>query len=158
MTSRHDARGGERRGERGFTLIELLVVLAILALSLGLVLGRGPWRSPTLDARAAAGQVAQGLRLARAQAISRNRTVVFALDLASGGFRIGDGPARSLPRGLTLSMTAVADRTAGAALAGIDFLPDGSSSGGRIGMAAGAARLWVGVDWLTGRVSVQDAR
>lgn len=144
-------------GDGGFTLIEVLVVLAVLGLSLGLLLERGPWRSPRLDARAAAGQVAQGLRLARAEAIARGRRVVFALDVAAGSYRVGEGPVRPLPRGLVLSMTAVANQTVGNRLGGIGFLPDGSSTGGRIELSAGQRRLQVGVDWLTGRVSVTDA-
>jgi general secretion pathway protein H len=146
-----------RRGEGGFTLIELLVVLLVLSLTATLVLGRGPARSPALDLRSAVGQVAQGLRLARSQAIARDRTVAFVLDVASGGFRIGDAPARALPGGVALSITAVAENTGGGRLGAIEFLPDGSSSGGRIAIAAGGRRAWIGVDWLTGRVSVLDA-
>ena len=141
--------------EAGFTLIELLVVLAVLGLSLGLVLQRGPSRSAALDVRAAAGEMAEALRGARGRAIATNRTVAVALDLDGGRYRVGDGPQRALPSGLRLSMTAAADRTAGRAGA-IDFLPDGSASGGRIGLAAGETRLWVGVDWLTGRVGVSN--
>lgn len=133
------------------------MVLAVVGLAFGLLLGGGPWRSPTLDARAAAGQVAQGLRLARAQAIAGNRRVVFVLDVATGGFRIGDGEVQALPRGLDLSLTAVAEETLASRVGAIAFLPDGSSTGGRIGLAAGRVRSWVGVDWLTGRVSVTDA-
>ena len=143
--------------ERGFTLIEMLVVLVVLGLSAGLLLGRGPSRSPTLDARTAAGQIAQGLRLARSQAITRSRTEMFVLDLEQGAYRIGDGPPQALPRGLGLTLTAVAEHTAGSSLGGIAFLADGSSTGGRIGVLAGAAQLTVAVDWLTGRVSVADA-
>lgn len=132
-------------------------MLAVLGLALGLLLERGPWRSPSLDARAAAGQLAQGLRLARAEAIARNRRVGFALDVAAGSYRVGDGPVQTLPRGLALSITAVAEQTAASRLGGIGFLPDGSSSGGRIGVVAGRVRVWVGVDWLTGRVSIADA-
>jgi len=40
----------------------------------------------------------------------------------------------------------------------IRFNPDGSSTGGRISLADGRRRLGVGVDWLTGRVSVADER
>lgn len=147
-----------RTSQRGFTLIEVLVVVAILGLSLALVVGRGPLRSPTLDVRAAAGQVASALRIARGQAIARNRTVPFVLDVAAGGYRVGDGPVQALPRGLRLRMTAVADQTAGERIGAISFLPDGSSTGGQVALAAGAARLAVGVDWLTGRVSVVDGR
>ena len=145
MTLRPDGRN------RGFTLIEMLVVLAVLGLSVGLIAGRGPWRSPALDSRAAAGQLAQGLRLARAQAIARNRQVVLLVDTTRGSFRVGDGPPQLLPRGLALAVTTVAGQELPGSIA---FLPDGSSTGGRIGLAAGAARTWVGVDWLTGRVSI----
>lgn len=141
----------------GFSLIEVLVVLVILALSAGMVLGRGPSRSPSLEARAAAAQISQALRLARAQAISGGERVVFVLDVGLGGYRVGAGPVQALPRGLALSMTAVAGLTTGERIGGIDFLPDGSSTGGRVGVAGGAARAWVGVDWLTGRVSVTHA-
>jgi general secretion pathway protein H len=146
-----------RFGDEGFTLIEVLVVLVVLSLTAALLVGRGPARSPALDLRAAAGQVAQGLRLARSQAIAQNRTVGFALDVASGGYRVGDGPPRALPTGLSLSMTAIAGNTAAGRVGAINFLPDGSSSGGRVGLSAGARRVWVGVDWLTGRVSLHDA-
>jgi len=40
----------------------------------------------------------------------------------------------------------------------IRFNPDGSSTGGRISLADGRRRIGVGVDWLTGRVSVADER
>lgn len=152
-------RGQNTRSRQyGFTLIEVLVVIAILSLSLALLVGRGPLRSPTLNLRAAAGQVAAGLRTARGQAIARNHTVPFVLDIVAGGFHVGDGPVQALPRGLRISMTAVADQTAGERLGAISFLPDGSSSGGQVALAAGDTRVAVGVDWLTGRVSVVDGR
>jgi general secretion pathway protein H len=40
----------------------------------------------------------------------------------------------------------------------IRFNPDGSSSGGRITIAEGGRRIAIGVDWLTGRVQVANAR
>ena len=38
----------------------------------------------------------------------------------------------------------------------IRFYPDGSSTGGRVTVAAGERRLLVDVDWLTGRVSIKE--
>jgi general secretion pathway protein H len=40
---------------------------------------------------------------------------------------------------------------------GIRFDPDGSSTGGRIELGEGPRKIEIGVDWLTGRVSVVNA-
>ena len=146
-------------GSGGFTLIELVVVLAIMGLMLALVLTHGPMRSPTLQTRAAAAQVAQGLRSARARAIALNRPVTFSLDLAGHSFRIDDAAPQALPDALRLAVLTVAGKASRQRGIGtISFAPDGSSSGGRIELAGYGTRLLVGVDWLTGLVSVADAR
>ncbi len=132
----------------------MIVVLAVLGLVGGLVLARGPQRSAALEMRAAANAVAQTLRVARTQAIMSNRRVTVALDPRAATLRIGAGAPRSLPAGVAMSVVTTADLAG--AQAGIAFLPDGSSSGGRVELAAGARRMQVGVEWLTGRVSVAD--
>lgn len=125
-----------------------MVVLAVLGLLLALLLGRGPQRSATLDLRAASGAVAQGLRMARSRAIAADRVVAFRLDAPAHGWRLDDGPVQALP----------ADVSAALALPGgaIRFAPDGSASGGTVGLQAGGRRAQVSVDWLTGRVGVGD--
>ncbi len=145
-------------GQGGFTLIEMLIVLVIAGLMIGLVVTRGPLRSVTLDVRSAASSVAQALRLARSQAILGNRSVNFVLDTGARSFRVEGTPMRFLPRGLDVSAVVTAGEAAANRIAGIDFLPDGSSTGGTIALAEGGRRMLVQVDWLTGRVSVADAR
>jgi general secretion pathway protein H len=147
-----------RNRQAGFTLIETIVVLVVLGLMVGLVLARGPVRSRSLELRAAADQLAQTLRGARAQAIRLDRPVSFVLDLARHSYSIGGGRAETLPLHMGLSMITVAGETMGSHIGGIVFEPDGSASGGRIEIADGQRRLQVGVDWLTGRVSVADAK
>lgn len=142
-----------REGEAGFTLIEVLAVLAILGLVAGLVAARGPQRSAALDLRAAAAQVAGAMRLARTQAIAGNTPVAVQLDPAAHALRVGAAAPRRLPPGLAVSVISVAEP----GRPSITFAPDGSSTGGRVELAAGARRMQVGVDWLTGRVSVADA-
>ncbi|HEY4174844.1 MAG TPA: GspH/FimT family pseudopilin, partial [Rhodopila sp.] len=66
--------------QSGFTLIEMVVVLVVLGLALGLVIARGPMHSATLDARTAARQLAQALRLARSRAIMSDRPVLVRVD------------------------------------------------------------------------------
>ena len=141
----------------------MIVVLAVLGMVAGLVLTRGPPRSAALEMRAAANAVAQSLRVARTRAIMSNQRVMVALDPRAGTLRVGAGAARGLPAGVAMSVVTTAELASaqsgggsGGGPAGIAFLPDGSSSGGRVELAAGAQHMQVGVDWLTGRVSVAN--
>lgn len=142
--------------EAGFTLIEMIVVLAVLGFMLGIVLTRGPQRSARLELDGAAREVATALRTARARAIAQDRPVLFAIDGADHAYQVDGAPPRPLPVNFPLSVTTVTGAAARMPAA-ISFLPDGSSSGGRVEIAGGARRVLVGVDWLTGRVTVADA-
>ncbi len=130
------------------------MVLAVLGLVAGLVLARGPQRSAALEMQAAANAVAQTMRVARTRAIVSNQRVIVAFDSKAATLRIGTGAPRALPAGIGMSVVSTAGLAG--ALAGIAFLPDGSSSGGRVELANGVRRTQVGVDWLTGRVSIAD--
>ena len=142
---------------RGFTLIEMIVVLAVLALVLGIVLTRGPVRSARLELDGAARTVATALRAARAEAIARDHPVRVTLDAAAHEMRIGAAAPRMLPPEFALTITPALGGAASKPITAIAFLPDGSSSGGRILIASAQRRVLVGVDWLTGRVSIADA-
>ena len=142
----------------GFTLIELLVSLAILGLALSLIAGYKPPWSRGLGLQAIAGELAAGLRLARSEAILSNRPVLFDLDLIGHRYRIGTGTPRGLPADLSLELLTISGEALNGREGDIRFNPDGSSTGGRTSLADGRRRIGVGVDWLTGRVSVADER
>jgi general secretion pathway protein H len=158
ISSPQAAAPQDDRKEAGFTLIEVIVTLAILGLSLALIVGyRPPW-SGALGLRGTASELVAGLRVARSQAIVSNRPVVFQLDLADHRYQVGKAEPRPLPAQLTISLLTVAGEQRGRATGDIRFNPDGSSTGGRISIADGTRSIDVGVDWLTGRVSVADGR
>jgi general secretion pathway protein H len=144
------------RAAAGFTLIEMLVVLVILGLTIALIVARGPARSTGFDMRASAGDIAQQLRLARSEAIATDRITRFTLDPADRRYETNGVAGPLLPPELARTMTTV---TGGAPrpLGAITFAPDGSSSGGRVVLRAGANAVTVLVDWLTGRVSITYA-
>ena len=148
------ARGIGKPG--GFSLIELLVVLAVMGFALVLIVGyKAPWSS-ALGLEGTAAELASGLRLARSQAIAGNQPVAFSLDLAGHRFRVGGEAPRGLPVKLSIALLTVTGEKRNATTGDIRFNPDGSSSGGRITLADGSRRIAVGVDWLTGRVTVAD--
>ncbi len=137
----------------------MVVVLVVLALALSIVAARGPMRSRTLEARFAASQIAEQLRLARTQAIATDRTVSLRLDLPARTWRVDAAAPHRIPEGPTLSMLSVGQIAGGQPADGqprasprpglaparrtgaISFAPDGSSSGGRIELADGGRRM-----------------
>jgi general secretion pathway protein H len=133
----------------------MIVVLVVLGLMVGLVVARGPQRSPTLDLSAAASEVAQALRVARSQAIATDRPVSVRIDVAAHSYAVGAAAPRTLPAALGIKLVSVAGEAAGTSGA-IRFSPDGSSSGGSVDLALGARHAHVGVNWLTGRVTLGE--
>ena len=158
MTSRCSPAQSDLDRCRGFTLIEVIVTLAILGFALVLVTGYKPPWSSGLGLNATAAELASGLRLARSEAITRNRPVAFDLDLTGHRYRVGTGTERPLPANFSLELLTIAGENRGADIGVIRFHPDGSSTGGRISLADRQRRIAVGVDWLTGRISVADVR
>ena len=142
----------------GFTLIEVIVTLAILGLALVLVAGYKPPWSSGLGLKGTASELATQLRLARSEAIASNRQVRFDLDVTGHVYRVGTGAKRRLPANLSIELLTITGESRRANVGDIRFNPDGSSTGGRIVLAEGTRRTAVGVDWLTGRVSVADVR
>jgi general secretion pathway protein H len=144
--------------DAGFTLIEVVVTLAILGFALVLISGyRAPWSS-RLGLRGTAAELAVGLRLARSDAIAHNRPVAFKLDLKAHQYQIGEAAHRPLPVELAIELLTVSPGRTSETAANIRFNPDGSSTGGRIVVADRTHRIAIGVDWLSGRVSVSDGR
>ena len=142
----------------GFTLIEVFVVLAVLGLALTLVVGYKPRLSRGLDLDASAAELAGQLRLARSEAIARDQAVALDLDVPGRRYRLGSATPRSLPDELKLELLTAAGERQAPGVGGIRFHPDGSSTGGRIILAGGTRRVAIGVDWLTGRVSIVNVR
>jgi general secretion pathway protein H len=149
-----------RRGhaKRGYTLIEVVVVLLVLAVALAVgvpAIGRG---ADGLRVRTEAAGVANFMRAAREQAVTRNRSYEVRVDSESGVLVLipsaAEGTAEvgavQATRRLAVPVRIEADpplrRT-------ITFLPGGLSSGGRFRVEAPGPRVYIiTVDPMTGRV------
>lgn len=140
------------RNYAGFTLIETLVVLTILALMMAIVVPAIN-RGMTVTAYDIARDVQIGLRKARSDAVTQQKSQAFVLDTQHREFQIRGRKATRLPDGIELTAK-VAQREAIEGKAVVRFYPDGSSTGGRIAVRQDDEQLLINIDWLTGRVSL----
>lgn len=140
---------------RGFTLLELLVVLTIAVLLLTLVPPLFQGAGSTSELKAAARQLAAGLRSARNDAVMRQREASLMLDLERHRFGVTGTPRQiNLPQDIGVELFTAQSELVNEAAAGIRFFPDGSSTGGRITLTTGERAFAIDVDWLTGKVSI----
>jgi general secretion pathway protein H len=146
MTSRSDA-------DAGFTLIELVVVIAVIGLALALVSIRSTPVGAATHARAAAQEISSALRAARGEAVATNQRVAFTIDVNHRSYSWGGRSPQGLPGDIGIALLTTQDQANGA-VAQIRFYPDGSSTGGRVTIDGAGAVWWVGVDWISGRVSI----
>jgi general secretion pathway protein H len=134
------------------------VVLAIVALVLALIPGVMLRTQPGLDVEVAARALADGLRQTRSQAMLSNREEVFSLDVEARLFRAGRSqPLKQLDRTIELQLYTAQAELLDAKTGRIRFFPDGSSTGGAIGLSQGGQQTQVSVDWLTGLVAIEHA-
>ena len=143
--------------QRGFTLLEIIVVLAIGAVVYALILSAPLGKASAADLKAAARTVASGLRQAQSTAMATRRDAVLTIDVESREFVTSlETKPRKLPDNVELKLYAAQSEVTSERRGSIRFYPDGSSTGGRITVASGERKYLVDVDWLTGRVSIQD--
>jgi general secretion pathway protein H len=145
------------RFRAGFTLLEVLIVLVIGVAAYALILST-PFRgASSADLKSAARTVAAGLRQAQSMAMATRRDTVLTVDVDGREFTVsGDPTVRQLPKTLELKLYTAQSEVSSERKGAIRFYPDGSSTGGRITVSAGERKYLVDVDWLTGRVAIND--
>ena len=80
---------------------------------------------------------------------------LFALDVEGRLFRIGGQRAPvQMNKDIEVTFQSARSEMVSESIGQIRFFPDGSATGGRIGLTLGAQHAEVVVDWLTGLVSV----
>jgi general secretion pathway protein H len=145
------------RKSSGFTLLEVVLVLAIGVAIYALLLGVPLRGASSADLKAAARTLASGLRQAQTTAMATRRDAMLTLDLETRQFTLpGDKTPRKLPGDVDLKLYTAESEVTSEHTGAIRFYPDGSSTGGRITVSSGKRQYLVDVDWLTGKVRIED--
>jgi general secretion pathway protein H len=138
-----------RSEPRGFTLVELLIVLAIMAAATTLFATYLHTGARGALLREATREMTASLNETRSLAITGNRTAALVIDAPAHAYR---DPMRAHRIAPALAITVRGGVPVAGGIA-IYFFPDGSSSGGSVDFAAGAASAAVSIDWFTGFAS-----
>jgi len=140
----------------GFTLLEIMAVLVIAGIIYAVLLASPLGRASSGDLKAAARTLASGLRQAQTLAITTRRDALLTLDVENREFRVADLEPHRVSDRVDLKLYTAQQEVASERIGAIRFYPDGSSTGGRITVSSGERKYLVDVDWITGRVSIND--
>jgi len=142
---------------KGITLVEMLVVMVIMVLAYAMTAPMISAGMSGAELKAAARQIATGLRKARSEAVARKNEVALTVDVERRQFELsGDKRIYRMPGKIDVSLFTAQSELMDAKTGAIRFYPDGSSTGGRVTLSRGERKYRVDVDWMTGRVKIQD--
>jgi general secretion pathway protein H len=137
-------------GSAGFTLIELLVVLIILVLLASAWSFAAPRLLPKQQLRSEAHRLLAALRTARNTARITARIQKVEISQTGAAYSAA-GENYPLPRHLTIRMEEDGGTVRRQA---VEFLPDGSSNGGRMNLSFAGVVATVNVSPVTGRAEL----
>lgn len=151
--------GGSAEASRckGFTLMEMMLVLALAVAALAIVVPNLSGSRTGAALKGAAQDVASALRYVRGRAITAGGDTEFVLDVESRTYRVsGREKTFVLPNELQITLDSAESEIRSEGVGAIRFFPDGSSTGGRVTLAAGNRKRIVDVNWLTGLVETRE--
>lgn len=158
MRDRFPSAQAPARAARGFSLIELVAVLALVAIvvtALAFSLTRG---LQATKVRAASRDLAAAMRYTRGQAIIKREERALEVDVENKSYTApGKAPVK-LPEEMDLTLLTARSELSTDMAGRIRFFPDGSSTGGIVRLNSGSREWVVNVAWLTGEISLDEAR
>jgi len=141
----------------GFTLIELLVVLAIVAMLAALARPMFMAAVPGAQLRSEILELSRSLRHSRNQAVGTGQRVDVLFEPALSRYTVGATETVQLSRPTHMRATSLGLEFPPVETDyRLEFHPDGSSSGVSIELRNGRRTFGIDVDWLTGRVRVEE--
>lgn len=145
------------KSSQGFTLLELIIVLVISVLGFAAVAVNINSGNSSTRLEAVARDLASALRYAHGQALLTHKPVIVSVDLSANHYTISDRERiYDFDEQIEVSLTVAEEAFSEGESGGIQFFPDGSSTGGRITLEWGKQLRRIDVNWITGAVSLDD--
>lgn len=143
----------QQHRSEGYTLLEMLVVLGLLGLILSVSLPMSFRSVQSRDLNEQARMVTTVLKIARTEAIVRNKQTIVEADVTKNHISFKDGGDHiELDRKIALKMLTARQETIRGRGA-IRFFPNGSSTGGMVILQNAGHSVTIRVDWLTGKTT-----
>ena len=144
------------RQNAGFTLLELIIVLSIVVLGFGVIAVNMSAGDDSMALKAAARDLASGLRYVRSQSIILHTQATLDFNLSDNTYLLtGQDKRYNIPKDIDVTVkTAQTELEDG--VASLKFFPDGSSIGGRITLEKNKLSQEININWLTGHVSIKE--
>ncbi len=144
------------RSNAGFTLLELIIVLGIVVLGFGAVAINMSAGNDSMMLKAAARDLASGLRFVRSQAMISHTQATLNFDLSENSYTLtGQNKQYHVDENIDVTISTAKDDLHDG-IAQLRFFSDGSSIGGRITLEKNKLSQEININWLTGHVSLAE--
>jgi general secretion pathway protein H len=146
------------RRQRGFSLLEMLAVIVLIAIAVTAVSMSVSRSLSSAKIRAVSRDLVAALRYTRGQAIVKGKQETLDVDLEAMTYTAPGREAKKFPDGVQVRVLTAAQEQTSEKRVAIRFFPDGSSTGGNIGVISGVREWRVNVGWLTGEVAMDEIK
>jgi general secretion pathway protein H len=144
------------RSNAGFTLLELMIVLSIMVLGFGAVAVNMSAGNDSMALKAAARDLASGLRYVRSQSMLTHLPTTLDFNLAENRYSLtNQTKTYEIPETIDVTISTAKDDLHDG-IAQLRFFPDGSSIGGRITLEKNNLSQEININWLTGHVTLVE--
>ncbi|MFM8340586.1 MAG: GspH/FimT family protein [Methylomonas sp.] len=142
---------------RGFTLVEVVVVLVIAVLGFSVIANNINSGNYATKLQLVAQDIASALRYAQSRALMTQKSISVDINLSNNSYTISDQQKTySFDKEIAVTLEIAEQEYTADQVAKIRFFPDGSSTGGRIKIEWGKFLKQIDVNWITGKVTVNE--
>lgn len=133
----------------------VLVIVALMATVVGVSVSRSITGA---EVRTASRDLMAALRYTRGQAILTRSEQTLSVDVEKREYQAPGKQVVTIPDDMTMRLLTARTERTGDSSGTIRFFPDGSSTGGKVTLAAGEREWVVTVGWLTGEIAREEGR